>query len=271
MSKVLVGSHEMDIDLFVFDKDGLLFESLPFWKELANARIDACSKYLLAEQLREWLRVLGVSYVSEDTLPRATGINPSGVFAVASPREEILVTAAFLAEHLGIGWVEAREQGEQIFEDADRYLDLKAALVPRAGFPRIFERLRLAHIPYGIATSDTYDRAWRSVAIFDDPKALRFIVTPMDVRHGKPAPEMLRLICEKTGVPPERIAMVGDSFVDMEMASRAGAIGIGIPEQDENMRRKMKIHTPYLIDSLEEIHPILYGADENGKEGHSCI
>lgn len=254
MSTVWVGEHALEIDLFVFDKDGLLFQSQPFWIALANARIRACLEHLPLHLLPGWLNLMGVEHTRGEEFPHARGINPSGVFAVASPREEIIATGAYLVEHLRIPWVEARRRGEIIFETADRTLDLREALHPREGFPDLFSRLRGAGIPYGIATSDTLDRVNRSLELFDDPAALSFAVTPADVARGKPDPEMLYQISQKMGVPLGRIAMVGDSFVDVEMASRAGAIGIGVPET-ESMKQKIRAYTPYLLASLAEIRP----------------
>ena len=57
----------------------------------------------------------------------------------------------------------------------------------------------------------------------------------------------------------EQIAMLGDSFVDVEMARAAGALGIGIPEQ-ESMRQRMSGIADEIITSLDEI------LIKNGKE-----
>ena len=41
---ISVNGHEYDIRLFVFDKDGLMFESHQFWIELAQSRVRAVQK-----------------------------------------------------------------------------------------------------------------------------------------------------------------------------------------------------------------------------------
>lgn len=48
-----------------------------------------------------------------------------------------------------------------------------------------------------------------------------------DAVAGKPAPEMLRGLCARVGCAPEEMAMAGDRiYTDIEMARRAGALGV---------------------------------------------
>ena len=88
--------------------------------------------------------------------------------------------------------------------------------------------------------------------MFDDPEGPAFILTPADVDHGKPAPDMLLRSAERLGMSPEDIIMVGDSYVDMEMAARAGSSFIGVPETDE-MRLRMASQDAVIAEDLDEI------------------
>jgi phosphoglycolate phosphatase len=54
------------------------------------------------------------------------------------------------------------------------------------------------------------------------------IVTPDEVTHGKPHPESLLLILERTGLEPGQLVMVGDTPFDLEMAQRAGVPGLAV-------------------------------------------
>lgn len=170
---------------------------------------------------------------------------------VASTREEIAVTAGIISAFLRIPWVEARKLSESMFEKADENLNLSNALVSAHGFPQIFNRLKEANVPYCIATSDTLMRVHDSFAIYD-LQLPEVVVTPEMVNKGKPAPDMLKFIEQKSGVPINEMAMVGDSCVDMQMATFAGAIGIGIPETEE-MRKAMEPYASVIINSLDEI------------------
>ncbi len=255
MINVKVNDHFYEVALFVFDKDGLMFESKHFWMELAKTRAKLFLEYIEEADnvlVQKWLTLLGVSSQVLNQEIQVLDVNSSGVLAVASVPEEIAVTAAFLVDQWGFHWTKARELAKLIFEAADQQFVLKDALKSRKGFPDILKRIRKTGIPYGIATSDTYDRAKESLNLFDDFQYVSFVVTPQNVKHGKPNPDMLFYIAEKTGVEMKNIMMIGDSYVDVLMASKAGAIGIGVPEE-EKMRMEMQPYAAQIVNDLDEI------------------
>lgn len=54
MRNVRINGHEYDIRLFVFDKDGLMFESRQFWIELAQARFGQSNRTAPGSQDIQW-------------------------------------------------------------------------------------------------------------------------------------------------------------------------------------------------------------------------
>lgn len=180
------------------------------------------------------------------------GADPKGILAVASVPEELSATAAFLVRLRGYPWTTARDMARRVFTFSDKTFELEKALEPRAGFPDILRRLRKAGIPYGVATSDTRERVVRSLDLFDTSSGISCLVTPSDVKRGKPYPDMLEQISSSLGLPMDEIIMVGDSYVDMAMAREAGAVGVGVPESQE-MRREMEPFADEIIQSLDEI------------------
>lgn len=249
MARVYAGGHSFEAAAFVFDKDGLLFESRQFWIALSEERMRQIRKLGSQELVMVWADCFGVQ--TEDGIS-VSDVDPTGILAVASPAEEITATAALIVEVLKLRWTEARDRANDIFRQADEELELRKALRPRPGFPGIMERLRSCGIPYGVATSDTTERALESFRIFDDPQALSFVICPRDVKRGKPYPDMLEEVSRRLNVPREQLVMVGDSYVDVEMAHRAGSIGIGIPET-EQMRRQLLDMGAIVLDNLNQI------------------
>lgn len=247
MTKIRIGTDEYDIDGVVFDKDGLLFDSLHFWKGLAAIRI-ANLAAIEGFPVAEWCRLFGVRMDGD----RVRDINPNGIFAIASPQEEVTVTASLLHDATGKEWGLCRNLAGQAFRSSDEQFDVRQVLLPKPGFPDIFRRLREAGIPYGIATSDDEERTKISVDAYDRADALSFIITPVNVKKGKPSPDMLHLASDILGVPTNRLLMLGDSYVDVQMAHEAGSIGIGIPD-DEQMKAKMAPYAAKIIASLEEL------------------
>lgn len=255
MGNVRINNHEYDIDMFVFDKDGLMFESKQFWIELAQARVKAAEREhpdLSNEFLSGWMNFCGVTCDTTGEKVIVTDVSALGILAVAPVPEEIISSAAYYAEHLMLPWPKAREMVRNIFTVGDELFDLAASLKPRPGFPEIFCRLREAGIPYGVATSDTLDRVILSLDMFDRYEYAKITVTVDDVERGKPNPDMLQLISKKMGIPLSKIAMLGDSYVDVAMAKAAGSIGIGIPEQ-ESMIPKMTGIATEIVSTLNDI------------------
>ena len=255
MSNVKINGHEYDFRLFVFDKDGLMFESRQFWVELAQSRIKAVEKKhpdIPEAMVAEWMTFVGSTLTSEHGFLEVVDVDPMGILAIAPVPEELIASASFFKDRLHMDWLSARALVMDIFETGDTFFDLAASLKPRPGFPDILRRLRKAGIPYGVATSDTKERVQLSLDMYDSYQEAAFTVTLDDVERGKPYPDMLQLIQKKTGIPMKYIAMLGDSYVDVAMARAAGATGIGIPEQEE-MRRRMVGMADEIIHSLEEI------------------
>ena len=249
MVRVHAGGRSFDAAAFVFDKDGLLFESKQFWIALSEERMRQIRKLGSEELVMTWAKCFGVQ--TEDGIT-VSDVDPTGILAVASPGEEITATATLIVQVLKLRWTEARDHANDIFRQADEELELRKALKPRPGFPGIMERLRNCGVPYGVATSDTTERALESFRIFDNPDALSFVICPRDVKRGKPHPDMLEEVSHRLNVPKEQLVMVGDSYVDVEMARRAGSVGIGIPET-EQMRRQMQEMGVIVLDNLNQI------------------
>lgn len=175
-----------------------------------------------------------------------------GVLAIAPPEYEVIITAGMYAAFHSMHWTSAYALTQKLFKKADDMVSLERSLTPRKGFPDILRRLRKAGVPYGIATSDTYERAIYSLNLFDNADDVSFIITPCDVEQGKPDPEMLKYISARTGIAMERIVMIGDSVVDVEMARRTGAIGIGVPER-EDMKQRMLPYADVIAEDLDQI------------------
>jgi beta-phosphoglucomutase len=62
------------------------------------------------------------------------------------------------------------------------------------------------------------------------------IVTGVDVRRGKPEPEVFLLCAERLGVPPRNCAVIEDARVGIEAANRAGMLSIGLAAPPRTVR-----------------------------------
>ena len=105
MIRVIAGGREIPAAALVFDKDGLMFESQRFWQELSEERLRRLSVTEGEGFGPVWAKTFGVE-LGEDG--RALRIDPKGILAVASPAEEVTVTAGLIVQSRGIPWDEAR-------------------------------------------------------------------------------------------------------------------------------------------------------------------
>lgn len=207
-----------NIQAILFDKDGTLEDSQAFLRELGQKRARLIDAQIpgIGEPL---LMAFGIN---GDTL------DPTGLMAVGSRRENEIAAAAYIAE-TGRGWLESLAIARNAFAEADRYLQDRANTSPLfAGCLEVLKCLSDAGLKLGILSAATTAR----VEAFVQRHQLEpYILLQQGVDEGpsKPDPVLLLQACQTLGVEPAFTLMVGDSVGDIEMARRAGAAGcIGI-------------------------------------------
>jgi phosphoglycolate phosphatase len=223
MGSIKVGSKRYTCKALCLDKDGLLFDSESFWMELLRAREQVLASVLDENSLTLWRSLSGV--MSE-------GIDRQGPFALAHPRDEMVIAASVIYLFTRKSWDVCWKIACERFALADNSLDWKSALRPLPGFPHIIQEAKKAGVPVAIVTSDDAERTEYSLSLFGVRDQVDLICTPLEVGRGKPYPDMLLHVAERFGCSPSEIVMIGDSLVDVEMAKNAGSVGIGIPHKE---------------------------------------
>jgi phosphoglycolate phosphatase len=207
-----------NIQAILFDKDGTLAHSEDYLRSLAQRRarlVDA--------------QVPGV----QDPLEMAFGVegttlNPAGLQAVGSRRDNEIAAAAYIAE-TGCSWFAALEIVASAFEEAEKYLPEKATQTPLfEGGLACLKILATAGIRLGIVSGDCTENIDRFVA-HSQLQDLIQLTWGADRTPAKPDPDCFRQACQALGVSPKSTLMIGDSTSDMAMARSAGAAGcIGV-------------------------------------------
>ena len=206
-----------NIQAVIFDKDGTLENSEEFLRNLGQKR----SRLIDAQ-------IPGIG----DPLLMAFGIDgsridPTGLMAVGSRRENEIAAAAYIAE-TGRGWLESLAIARRAFEEADQYLKNAPPSPLFVGSLEVLQFLCAAGLKLGILSAATTARVQEFVKRY---QLNDYIQLEMGVDEGlsKPDPALFLQACQKLGVEPSATLMVGDSAGDIEMARRAGAAGcIGI-------------------------------------------
>lgn len=205
----------------VFDLDGLLVESEEYWEQ---ARREFVSRYG-----RSWGDDAQQAVMGANTRQWSRYIREA--FDIPLTEEEI--AAAVIARM------------QELYHD-------HLPLLPGA-------------IPAVRALADRYPLA---VASSSPPVLIRFVLAEMgvaecfqsvtssdEVAHGKPAPDVYHLACERLGVAPEQAVAFEDSTAGIAAALAAGLRVIAVPNRsyppDPDVLRRADLTLP----SLEEFDP----------------
>ncbi|NEQ78784.1 MAG: HAD family hydrolase [Moorea sp. SIO2I5] len=207
-----------NIEAVIFDKDGTLEDSQVYLRELAYKR----SRLIDAQIPGIGEPLLMAFGVQDDTL------DPTGLMAVGSRRENEIAAAAYIAE-TGRGWLESLAIAGSAFVEAEKYWQDAAGTSPMfAGSLEVLKFLWEAGLKLGILSADST----AGVKAFVHRHQLDPYIElqqGVDSEISKPDPRLFLQGCQSLGIKPASTLMVGDSAGDIEMAKGAGAAGcIGI-------------------------------------------
>ncbi|MGB3692310.1 MAG: HAD family hydrolase [Spirulinaceae cyanobacterium] len=208
-----------NIKAIIFDKDGTLENSQNFLRELGQRRARMVDAQIpgIGEPLLMAFGILDAQ------------LDPTGLMAVGSRRDNEIATAAYIAE-TGRGWFESLEIAHSAFEEAERYLKGNTDTSPLfAGSLEVLKFLAEANLKLAILSADSTAGV---KAFIERHQLSAYIQLGMGVETqglSKPDPALFLQACDALGVEAAQTLMIGDSAGDIEMASKAGAAGtIGI-------------------------------------------
>ncbi len=212
-------NHEFpNIQAILFDKDGTLEDSQSFLRELGYKRAR-----MIDAQIPGIGEPLLMAFGIQDSV-----LDPTGLMAVGSRRENEIAAAAYIAE-TGRSWFESLAIARNAFIEADKYLQDKAATSPLfTGSLEVLKFLSEAGLKLGILSADSTAQIESFVKRHQLSDYIQ-VMMGADRGLSKPDPALFLQACQELGVEPNVTLMVGDSQGDLEMAKAAGAAGaIGI-------------------------------------------
>lgn len=203
-----------NIRAVIFDKDGTLENSAQFWWQVGQRRsrlVDAQIPGVGAPLL------LAYGYDGDR-------LDPQGLMAVGSRRENLIATAAYIAE-TGRSWAQSMAIAEQCFQEVETQLQPNPTTAPL--FPDVrplLQHLQDGGLSLAIASADTT----ANISHFLQghrlgPQFPHYVGS--DRTYAKPDPRLYETLCTGLGVSPAETLMVGDSEGDFSMAKGAGAQG----------------------------------------------
>ncbi|MEN9216629.1 MAG: HAD family hydrolase [Gloeomargarita sp. HHBFW_bins_162] len=206
-----------DIHAVIWDKDGTLADTMAYWRMVGWQRV---------RRLDAQVPGVGAPVQAAFGLTE-THLEPGGLLAVGSRYENEIAAAAYVAEQ-GWDWRSALQLVQAIFRQVEQECPGIKTIPIRPGGREILRQIAQAGVKQAILSADLSV----NVHAFVQHNQLEDLLdyhTGIDTGPTKPNPEPLCKTCERLGVHPARVVMVGDSPVDLEMARQAGCAGaIGV-------------------------------------------
>jgi len=207
-----------NIAAVVFDKDGTLADVEVYLRSLTLRRCHLLDQDIpgLKEPL---LRAFGVV---------GDRLDPAGLMAVGSRRENEIAAAAYVAE-TGRPWLESLRLVQHHFRQSDQDLHHRAVQTPPLpGIPALVQRLAAAGIKLGVLSSDTPHNIRDFLETHQLHPYFQELVGAEPGKPEKPDPMLLYFICEQLAVSPAQTLMIGDAQGDLDMAAAVGSGAIGV-------------------------------------------
>ena len=196
------------IDAILFDKDGTLFDFRKSWGQWAQTLLLHLTQDVV-EQAR-----LGAA-IGYDVVTNSFA--PDSPVVAATPSE----IAAVLAPHY-------RALTADQLEIRMNLLAADAPMAPAVPLVPLLQILRDRGLKLGVATNDIAAAAHAHLARAGIAGFFDCVLGSDSGFGGKPDPGMLLAFARHVGIPPNRIAMVGDSRHDLDAGRAAGMVAVGV-------------------------------------------
>lgn len=122
------------------------------------------------------------------------------------------------------------------------------------------EAFALLGIAIGLATNDSEENARAHLAALGIDARFSFVAGYDSGYGAKPGPGMVLAFADHVGAPPAAIAMVGDSAHDIDAATAAGAVPLGIGRTEAAIRALSSTAAPCFTtftELLDHLAPAL--------------
>lgn len=246
MATLRISGKDYSASLVIFDKDGTLIDFRLTWLEIIAKLIDAMGRYVtMTEALRKRVQeALGIS-VDNGTVD-GTGPLAMGTFSEC----DALLTYCLYRE--GLSWNRAQDIVKQLGEEVFRSDERNRSIRPVKGVVPLLARLHEKGIRTAIATNDKAADASSDMIAIGAAYYIDLVVGADSVENSKPAPDMVKRICEHFGVEPSCAILIGDTVMDAVLGKNSGVmLTVGLPGIVP--KDVLQEHMDVVVDSLDDI------------------
>ena len=216
--------HNMSFRAVIFDLDGVLADSEPWWNEIDKKFL---GEYGVAYRGEYHRNVLGVSYRLAVEFYKKT-------FGLSVPTEELMrrrgeIAAEFFANRIGL------------------FPSTRAVL----------EELRKLNLRLAVATSSVSASARPFLDRHQLTGFFEAVVTGEQVEQGKPAPDIYLCAADKLGIPADACLVIEDALPGVAAAKAAKMCVAAIPDKRFVDPREYEKNADYVLNSLQELPELI--------------
>lgn len=151
-------------------------------------------------------------------------LDAAGLLAVGTRYENEIAIAAHIVTR-GVRWMEALAIAQTAFRNADAKAPAKAPHTPLFdGIRELLDTLQHRGITLGLLSADSSKNVDEFVQTHHLMSYFQCVMG-MDDPPGKPDPRWIRRACAKLGVEGDRLLVIGDSPLDIQLAHNGQTAG----------------------------------------------
>jgi len=209
-----------DPQLIMLDKDGTLIDIHHYWTSMIRLRAQKIGEKWFSQSQERFsienhlLDTMGVDSVLGKMKPEG----PVGV----KPRWFIVKVATDVIRNRDISISE--EEIEMLFREVDQATakDLLPLLRLLPGVKKFLEKASLNNVHLSVVSTDITERTRRAMTELKIDRYFKSIIGGDAVKNTKPAADLAETALRGGNYSKEKVVVIGDHPVDMEMALNAG-------------------------------------------------
>jgi phosphoglycolate phosphatase len=238
----------------IFDKDGTLIDFDAMW----GGWVVYLAKQLHSVSGLDVHKALCIAMGYDDENKK---VSAHGKLA-ATPMHLLYRLTVEVMQSLGLSAKEAERVVEQGWCIPDPVILSKPFTDTRALFGQLYSK----GIKIGIATTDDRAPTQSMIEAFDIEEYISTMVCADDGIKAKPAPDMVLTICQRMGIEPSQVMVVGDTTADLKMGRAAGVgLVVGVLSGVSSARDLVE-YADVLIESVDELQNYAMLHETNSSE-----
>lgn len=237
----------MQTKAILFDKDGTLMDFGAFWLTVSEISI------------KEILEKLNITHISPEEILKLLGAE-NGVVDIdsvlCSGPYSFIVQEFYRLFGLNESIISAEKFSEIVMNTYARNFHKGIVRPACPNLLGIMTKLKSLNITLGIVTSDIPKETNKCLSSLGIADFFDYIYCDDGKTPTKPEPYCILDFCEKTGIAPDKIIMVGDSVSDMKFAKNGGVRAVGVALNEKN-KKILSQYANTVIHDVSEILDIL--------------